>query len=334
MPPREGNVRTKPARSDADRLNALARIVLRPRPVSHKILLVLLGLAIAGGGRWLFDQGAYGVPFLTFYPVVVLAALFLGADYALFASVAALLVIHFLLNTGSWNQAEGPVRFAMLVVLSITLGVMITTGHFMRLVLFDNLRHLRQARAYNAELQHRAKNAQQMLRALIGRGPAPGEDPAEFHAKLLGRVEALGRANELLGFGALEQASLADVVTSAIAPFDPGRFECAGPDGRLGKTAAIPLAMALHELGTNAIKYGALSAGGRVRVGWRQEGHGRYVLEWRELGGPAITAPTTHGMGSRLLRPHGGLARVELDWATAGLVCRMDLIGAEGDHGA
>jgi len=160
-------VRTKPAQSDADRLNALARIVLRPRPVSHKILLVLLGLAIAGGGRWLFDQGAYGVPFLTFYPVVVLAALFLGAGYAIFASAGALLVIHFLLNTGSWNQAEGPVRVAMLVVLSITLGVMIATGHFMRLVLFDNLRHLRQARAYNAELQHRAKNAQQMLRVKV-----------------------------------------------------------------------------------------------------------------------------------------------------------------------
>jgi len=220
------------------------------------------------------------------------------------------------------------VRAAMLLLYCLTIGFIVLTGHFVRLILLENQRHIEQAEGFNAELQHRAKNALQIMRALIGRGPAPGENVTSFHAKLLGRMEAFGRANELLRYGALESPGMADLVTTALAPFDLARIDCSGPDCLLHKTAATPLVMALHELATNAVKYGALSVdGGAVAIAWRALGPDQVALEWRERGGPPVTPPTTRGMGSRLLRAHGGLARLDLDWDPAGLVCRMDLAG-------
>lgn len=312
----------------ACRLDDARRLLLAPRSPAVRIGLMLAAVAIAAGLRWMLDRGAYGVPFLTFYPVVLLAALFLGSRYAVLSALLSLLVVRLLFVHTGWYLADLSIRLLMLAMFGVTVAIIVGTGHFVRQILIENQAHIAQAEAFNAELQHRAKNALQVLRALVGRGPREGEDPHEFHAKLLGRMKALGKANQLLRFGALDSARWADLLAGAIAPFDPSRFRCTGPDCRVHNSAATPLVMALHELGTNAVKYGALSVeSGHVEVEWSVVDGGRLAVVWREVGGPPVTPPATRGFGSRLLRPHGGLKAVTLDWAPAGLVCRMELLG-------
>lgn len=290
-------------------LEGLRRLILRRRSSARKFVLVVLWLAIAVGVRWLLDRGVYGVPFLTFYPVVLLSGLFLGGQFAVLAAVASLLLARFVFSAAPWHVADTPTRTAMFLVYCVTVAIIVSTGSFVRLILLENQSHIDQAEAFNTELRHRAKNALQVLRALVGRGPRDGEDAASFHAKLLGRMEALGKANELLRYGALQAVPLDRLVASAIAPFDPTRFHCAGPSCMVRKAAATPLVMALHELATNALKYGALSEpAGTVTIAWEARGPETLRLEWRERGGPVVSPPLTHGMGSRLLRTQAGMA--------------------------
>ena len=306
----------------------LRQLILRERSVGRKLGLTMGWLVLALAIRWGIDQGAHGVPFLTFVPVVLLAALILDGRFAVLAAAISLLVARLLFPT-SWHAADPAVRVALFLLFALTVSIIVATGHFTRAILLENQAHIQQAEAFNAELQHRAKNSLQVIRALVGRGPAPGEDPITFHAKLLGRMDALGKANELLHYGSQESTSLGELVASAIAPFDTARFHCMGPAARLHKSAASQMMMALHELGTNAVKYGALALPtGSVTIAWRALDPDRLALEWREQGGPPVTPPTTQGMGTRLLRPHGGLHVVDLDWAPAGLACRMEMAGA------
>lgn len=106
-----------------------------------------------------------------------------------------------------------------------------------------------------------------------------------------------------------------------------------GPDLVLSPKAAVSLVMALHELGTNAAKYGALSApAGRVTLRWKVEGGERLHLEWRERGGPAVAAPGQRGFGFRMIERAlagdlGGSARIEFE--PEGLVCAIDAPLAE-----
>jgi two-component sensor histidine kinase len=115
----------------------------------------------------------------------------------------------------------------------------------------------------------------------------------------------------------------------ALAPFEADRIVTEGPDVRLGARAALALGMALHELATNAAKYGALSGeAGGVNLAWRirPDEAANLDLEWREHGGPPVTPPRRRGFGSRLLTQGvrselNGAA--EMDFAPSGLVCRI-----------
>jgi two-component sensor histidine kinase len=155
-----------------------------------------------------------------------------------------------------------------------------------------------------------------------------------FTRAFQGRLLALNRAHELLtreiGTGVL----LRDLVAESIAAYEAkpsARFSLDGPSIRLGSEISVTLAMALHELATNALKYGALSNGdGRVDVRWRVEGDAtdsqQMRMEWTERGGPAVTPPTRRGFGSDLIerglaRQFGGSAI--LDFRSTGLHCRI-----------
>lgn len=312
-----------------DWLDGVRAMILRRRSVANRLILLALWLAVAAAVRWLLDRGAYGVPFLTFYPVVLLAALVLGGRYAVLAAVGAMVLARLLFVQGLIHLAPPPVQAALIALYGLTIGTIVGAGHLIRLILIENQRHIDLADSFNEELQHRAKNTSQVLRALIGRGPGPDDDAAEFHAKLLGRMEALGRANDVLRYGAAGNADTADLVATALAPFGAAGIDCSGPGCRLHKSAAAPLVMALHELATNATKYGALSRPeGRVSLAWELAGDGKVTLHWREWNGPPVVVPTSRGMGSRLLRPHGGLVAVGLEWEPGGLVCRMEALAA------
>jgi len=180
------------------------------------------------------------------------------------------------------------------------------------------------------ELNHRVKNmlsvVQSLARQTIGRNP----DPAAAQRAFEGRLGALARAHDTLTRVHWEKAELAEVVEGALDSCGVAdRVRIGGPTIWLESRIAVTVAMALHELSTNAIKYGALSTeAGTVDFTWRvEDAPRRLLLEWRERGGPAVTPPTRRGFGTRMLERAlaGDLkAQVRLDFAPEGLVCTIE----------
>ncbi len=181
------------------------------------------------------------------------------------------------------------------------------------------------------EVEHRAKNALAVVSSLLHMTKA--ERPEDFVRSLDGRVSALSKTMGLLGKGRWQGASLRDMVESELEPFrlaehsGGARIVMAGPPVTVGVDAAQPISMALHELATNAAKYGALSVvAGRVSVTWWTDDQ-RVHIRWEERGGPVLDGePPMSGFGSRLLTillegQIGG--SVNRRWEAEGLVCEM-----------
>ncbi len=166
------------------------------------------------------------------------------------------------------------------------------------------------------------------------RGAGAEQALKAFDARLL----ALSAAHDVLTREDWAGADLGEIARNALAAWSGGaseRIETKGPALRLRPTSALALAMALHELATNASKYGALSNGtGTVSVEWcvRDDSPSRFELRWREQDGPTVRKPSRRGFGSRLIEQ--GLASdlggtVELSYDPAGVTCRIDAPLAE-----
>lgn len=183
------------------------------------------------------------------------------------------------------------------------------------------------------ELNHRVKNTLATVQSLAAQTRQGAQDPRASYESFSARLMALSRAHDVLTRQRWEGADLKEIAAGAVQSFDldGGRFTMEGPSVWLEPHTALALAMAWHELGTNAVKYGALSVpGGRVDLSWRVEPDGdddlAIELIWREHGGPEVTRPSRKGFGSRLLER--GLAaelrgQVTVDYPPSGLVCRM-----------
>jgi PAS domain S-box-containing protein len=155
-----------------------------------------------------------------------------------------------------------------------------------------------------AETRHRMKNLMAVARALATQTEVEGRSGAEYRDAFLGRFEALLRAEDLSDEAPTDVAGL---ILRVLRPFDPERLRIEpGPSVQLSEFMVVPTALILHELMTNAVKYGALStASGVVTVAWRvdETAAGRMLhLHWQEQGGPAIAPSSRAGFGSRLLQ--------------------------------
>ena len=162
-----------------------------------------------------------------------------------------------------------------------------------------------QQRTLNAELDHRVKNVLATVSAIITQTPKAGSSLADFVAGLDGRIKSLARTHELLSQNQWQDVSLEEIVQREIAPYAAGNATILGPGVALKAEAAQALATVLHELATNAAKYGALSTKyGRVSIRWHWQLNGTYQLafHWQELGGPAVVAPSNSGYGMSLIR--------------------------------
>ncbi len=176
------------------------------------------------------------------------------------------------------------------------------------------------------ELKHRIGNLLAVVQA-VARHTFKDADPASlgsFSARLL----ALGAAQKLLIETETRPAMMADVVRDAVAPHcsEGDRATISGPEVALNGRRAHALTLALHELATNAAKYGALSNdGGCIAVTWTCD-DGMLDFTWREQGGPPVTAPTRKGFGSMLIARNLGGAfggKVNVEFHEAGLACRL-----------
>ena len=153
----------------------------------------------------------------------------------------------------------------------------------------------------NEELGHRMKNSMALVQAIASQTLRGAGDRVAVQA-FNQRIAALSRAHDVLLQQSWTSAKLADVVLGAIsAHTDPARVSCGGPEVSLEPKAALSLSLLLHELATNAVKYGSLSVpDGVIRVNWRRE-DGALMLDWVEQGGPPATPPERSGLGSRLI---------------------------------
>ena len=183
------------------------------------------------------------------------------------------------------------------------------------------------------EVDHRAKNALAVVQAALRLSRAAS--PAELVRIVEGRVAALARAQTILAQRRWEGAELHALLEGELAPFltgirrDAPRVELLGPPVTVAAHAAQPLCMAIHELATNAMKYGALShAAGLLQVTWQLDAANRTLaLRWQESGGPDLTSqPRGRGFGSRVIEQTvqsqlGGT--LERHWLADGLVCEI-----------
>ncbi|MET0256180.1 MAG: HWE histidine kinase domain-containing protein [Luteibacter sp.] len=156
------------------------------------------------------------------------------------------------------------------------------------------------------ELNHRMKNTLTVVQALAEQTFREGRPMAAAVACFGGRLRALATAQDRLVANAWEDVALREVVQATCAPLDPTgtRIQVDGPPLILSAETAVTLTMALHELLTNAVKYGALSRDtGHVAIAWSYTapGRDRLRLEWKETGGPTVSAPAARGFGSRFI---------------------------------
>lgn len=177
------------------------------------------------------------------------------------------------------------------------------------------------------ELNHRLKNTLAVVQALVRQSLRERHVDKDVEDLITERLIALAAAHDVLNRENWEGAELAAIAQAAAAPYHGGgRISVAGPPARLEPQTAITLAMALHELATNAAKYGSLSKpDGRVQLTWTVDGQSA-VLEWRETGGPVVRPPAETGYGSRLLGRvlAGEFGKpAEVIYAPEGLVCRI-----------
>ena len=195
------------------------------------------------------------------------------------------------------------------------------------------------------ELSHRLKNTQAMVQAIASQTLRDAPDVASARDALLQRLLALGKAHDILLAGNAERARMEAVIRGALALHDnarPGRLRIEGPALDIGPKAALALALMIHELATNAAKFGALSAAaGHVGVTWEIEALAdgpQLRLSWAESGGPSVVPPSRKGFGTRLIeRAFAGTVAgaVALDYRETGLHCILTapLAGFQGKDG-
>ncbi|MBV8192063.1 MAG: PAS domain S-box protein [Alphaproteobacteria bacterium] len=198
----------------------------------------------------------------------------------------------------------------------------------------DRKRQERHQNTLVNELNHRVKNTLASVQSIAAQTLRHSETTAKAQKQITSRLVALSKAHDVLTQRSWEGAPLRQLIEEAVAPHcvpEVERFDLDGPEVWVSPKKALAMTMALHELCTNAVKYGALSADkGRVRIAWSVRdaaGQLRLRLRWSEIGGPLVSPPSRHGFGSRLIERGLGLdlgGEVRLAFDPAGVVCVID----------
>lgn len=309
---------------------SVRRVLTRHRSAAEQLLCVALLLAAPTATRALADQGTLGLPFLTYWPSLLIAALLLDTRYAVVLAWLSAMLSQRLFGGGAWFAEINATRVIFFLLFAFSAGMILATGATLRAAVREmDALHL-QAEGFNRELRHRVRNMLTIIQALASRGPK-AENPLDFYREFSGRLEGLAHASDLLRIGTETEGQLPELAQRTLAPFGmEDRIVISGEPCILPGASCIPLIMALHELATNAIKYGALSnAIGRVELSWFMAADGRNLyLLWKEIAGPAVTPPTREGIGCRLLVSQPGLDAVELNFDRRGVWCEIMIEGA------
>jgi PAS domain S-box-containing protein len=200
----------------------------------------------------------------------------------------------------------------------------------------DRKKHEEQILLLMREVNHRAKNMLGVVQAIARHTVT--SNPEDFVRRFSERLQALAMSQDLLIKNEWQGTDLSELVRAQLAHFQDlidTRVLLGGPRVSLAPAATQTIGMALHELATNAGKYGALSnSGGHVEISWKvydlEPGRQRFFMSWVESGGPLVSAPARHGFGSTVIKSMacmGLSADVQLDYASSGVRWRLDCPG-------
>lgn len=330
-------------------IGRLQFIVAQERSTFFRWAFALSLFAAAFGVRLAIDASLPpGFPFLTFFPAVIVATLvsglYPGVACAVMGGIASW--YFFIPPTLSFDLTPGAILALVFYVFIVAVDILIihtitvTTRSLVRqrqaLAQIaaskerENIQLLEQdviQKQLSGELVHRLKNQLSLVQAIVNQTTRSTDDPVQMGATLRGRIAVLAGAHELLVHGVAEGTSVGNVVRKSISIYDESQFGIDGPDLKISERAAVSLSLMLHELGTNAAKYGALSVpGGRVHIEWAvEDGHEPvFRLTWREEGGPPVSPPQRRGAGSRLISVGiGSGSEVVMTYETTGVACRL-----------
>jgi light-regulated signal transduction histidine kinase (bacteriophytochrome) len=182
-----------------------------------------------------------------------------------------------------------------------------------------------------AELDHRVKNTLANIEALVMQTSVGAESLTGFVNGLAARIQSMAKAHSLLSQSRWEGVSINNLLMEELAPYirEHAAFEMTGPDLVLTSKSALALSLAIHELCTNAAKYGALSTPqGRVSIKWSRTEPGGLNMSWTESGGPAVIRPTRRGFGSTLIERALAMetdGQASLQYLPDGVICSVML---------
>jgi two-component sensor histidine kinase len=302
-------------------------VISSPRGVGVLIMGVCAAVALPTLAQWaVYPVLGDRMVFAIYYPAELIVVLLLGWQVGVVSLLLSLLIVNFFFLEPRFTLSFAVRDNTAMSLFLVGGGLIVATAALLRSALQRlDTAHKRQV-ALKLEMQHRLKNTLAMVQAMAGATARLGGDPASFYETLRGRIEALAEAHDLLVDGGWEVCAAPELVERALRPFAyEGRIAIDGKPATLAPETCVPLALALHELATNAVKYGALSnSTGRVSVAWNvaESGSG-LVLRWTESGGPAVRRPARRGLGSRLLIKQPGLDRVDLRYDAGGVSCEI-----------
>jgi two-component sensor histidine kinase len=268
---------------------------------------------------WLDPMLPAGFPYLTFFPAVVIAGFIFGVRHGVAVAVLSGIAswyffipphYSFHLSTGSLMAMA---LYVFVVATDLFLIHLMIRAYGAELAARRQIHNMAEQQTVMAmELDHRLKNIFATMNAVISLSQKFASSPEDLAAKLRDRLNAMGRSNLLLrGMNPGDESTLASVLQQALEPFGivgTSRLSINGDRIAVSAQAVVVLSLILHELGTNAAKYGALSvASGRIELNWAtqstQEDCPVLTLVWRELDGPSPQQPLHEegGFGSKLM---------------------------------
>ncbi|CAN5251294.1 hypothetical protein BH10PSE7_BH10PSE7_28230 [soil metagenome] len=301
------------------------------QPVGKRRPLLRFSLAVlifAGslGARALIDWLVPGrVPFITFFPALLLAAYYCGAWPSLMVLVLSALSGVYLTVV----PEGGGVTYRLTIFVVFLLAGGANVAAVLYLVRSLSLLRARDERLalINSELKHRLKNVFAVTEAITRQTIRGGGEPDDMTRAISGRIRAIAAAQDVLTERRAQGSDLRSLIETVVAPLSPTpeRLKTSGPPFDLPERVTTPFSLILHELATNAVKYGAWRPErGVVSVSWTVDGSALNFL-WREHDGPPIAPPVREGLGSTLIKRGLPDATVEHRLHDDGAECRISL---------
>lgn len=256
-------------------------------------------VALATVARVLLGMLGSTLPFATFFPAVLVSALFGGLSAGLLAIVLSILIVWWAFTDPTLSFAPiDALHAANFTLFGLSSLLVVGLALIHRRLLFAVEVKERERQLLFGEIEHRRKNVLAVMTSLI-RQTVADKDVADT---LIGRMCAVADTHGVLDDSGTETASLRALFLAGVErPYGAGRIELNGPDVQLSANHARALRLVIHELATNALKYGALSEPqGKIEVTWQAE-DGQVVIGWREQGGPKVAPPSRYNFGSRLI---------------------------------